>query len=509
MGSTTPNSTKQFMAGLIVCLSFLPVCFSVYGIDPEDVLRDLPAPEVNYPLDEIRIKNEAQTLIQIVKPIAPPPPPTPYEIKKLAEKITESAKLPFMRSAQKIVQILTKPVAATSSHEITATGSSMLAAATSTVKLIPRPAQKALASQTKVIAAFKTLADNPNIAKIQTVIEAETAFAKDLFQLFLDGDHEEEQPEEPVKKEEQFDSIFVSAQTMRQNQKWQEIKNLFEDNQEAGETPDGLRFLIEAELYSNNPNYMAAQRFANQLRQSEPNDPLANFAIALFYYNSKKPNLDRAKQAIDLSLKSQQVPDGASALYWKIMGRKFVIPLTLLAAGLFAGIYRAVKKRKISIAINDYEGYVSTADADIELNLSSGQPERQTAIKSDSFNIKNLLAGIVSRLRKPKQQTESENTEIASSSITNITDSNQENSVEDATDNELIDEPEEDEEIHGLEGEDSKLILAKDDEDEELEESDETEEIEYEEIEIIEEIEEGEDVEYEEIEVEEEEEEKT
>lgn len=470
--------TNRSRTASAACLLIFTLCFSVYAVEPEEVLRNLPAPQVNYPLEEIRIKNETPPdSAVIVSPVNPPPPAPPEEIKRLARKAVETSKLPFIKSARKLIDILSKPVVLATNTPAVTLATSVPKVATSSIKLAAKPVTRVVATSTRVISAFKTLSENSEIARIRANIDSEVAFASDLFNLFLNDAQNVAQPEEPTQDEAKFDSVFVSAQAMKQRQKWPELKRLFEDNPEAGETADGLRFQIEAEIYSSKPNYMTAQRFANQLKKAEADDPLADFATALFYYHSKKPNLDKAKQALEKALKAPKVPEGASTLYWQIMGKKFMIPLLLLVAGVFAGISLFIRKRKTAITLDGYEQYDPVTEAETNTNLA----------KSAAF-FKNILASLVGRLKKQKPETETTEVSEGYAEPHSLKQSN-EKTAEDLVD--TVDSPdteeenEEDEDMRELEGEDSKLIMAGDDEDS----PEEDEDVEYEEIEIIEEIE--------------------
>ncbi len=144
-----------------------------------------------------------------------------------------------------------------------------------------------VATSTRVIAAVKVLAANPDLKIFREGLASDTALAKDIFDLFVEKWHPEENQEETSAETtatSKFDSIMIAAAELQKKKDWQGIKDLFSENPEAGEIPDGLRFQLQAELNAAKPNYKAAQRFANQIIETEESDPLANFALALCYY---------------------------------------------------------------------------------------------------------------------------------------------------------------------------------------------------------------------------------
>ena len=478
---------------------------TLQATDPEDILRNLPSPEVHYPIEEIRIKPAPSSMA--TAPVPLPPPARPYEIRKLVDKAREATANPIVKTTRKIVETLSRPKAkvATQTHALATAKRSV---ATGTQNLAAARAQQTVQT-TWVVTAAKTLAENPVFAMLDTKIASETAFAKDIFDLYVQGGYEgEEKPAEEEQPVAKFDSIMVTAAGLQKKAQWQELKNLFSENPEAGETVEGLRFQIEAEINSEKPNYMNAQRFARQLLENESDDPLGHYAMALFHYNSKKPNLTQAKKSLDVALKAKNPPAGASSLYWKMTLKGLAVPLLLVFAGIAGGVAHLLKKRKaaaVALLLEGEEAPLPDAGqaATTILQETLPVPGLKGKLQAISEKIRELLKKIPLGKGKGKQQPAAENITAEPENIPNsvIEAGKPEIKAPDApAEQELEDSEEGEEEIYELESEDSEILEQADDSDSDEEEdlteaseSDESEEI-IEEVVVEEEEEEEEEV---------------
>ncbi len=448
---------------LIALAALLFVAATLQANDPEDILRNLPAPEVHYPMEGIRIK--PVPAIPAADPVPLPPPARPYEIRKLVDKAKETSGNPIVKTTRKIVETLIRPKAKVATHTH-AIASATISIATGTQSLAAAKPQQTI-EPTWVVRAAKTLAENPMFTMLDAKIASETAFAKDVLDLYVRGYESEEKPadeeEQPVAK---FDSIMVTAAGLQKKAQWQELKNLFAENPEAGETVEGLRFQIEAEVNSAKPNYMNAQRFARQLLESEGDDPLGHYAMALFYYNSKKPNLTQAKKSLDIALKAKNPPAGASSLYWTMTLKGLAIPLLLVFAGLAGGVAHLIKKRKTAAVALLLENEAAPAK-----EADQTEPAASSESASPASGFKAKLQGISKKIKEllkkmpfgkgkgkplPAPEENAANSEKVPDSVVEA--GKQSENPAEESDEEQSESSEEEEEIYELEGEDSELL---------------------------------------------------
>lgn len=164
-------------------------------------------------------------------------------------------------------------------------------------------------------------------------------------------DESEEEEEEEQQEEEETDyskyaPIIAQASELQKSKKWNEIQDLFAENPEASESPDAQIYLLEAEINAVKPNYNQVRRYASNIIEETPENPLANYGMALYHFNSKKPNLDKANESIKIALKAKTPPDGASALANKITIKRFLIPAIVVILLIIVGLVFLIKKIK-------------------------------------------------------------------------------------------------------------------------------------------------------------------
>ena len=452
---------------LIALAALLFVAATLQANDPEDILRNLPAPEVHYPMEGIRIK--PVPAIPAADPVPLPPPARPYEIRKLVDKAKETSGNPIVKTTRKIVETLSRPKAKVATHTH-AIASATRSIATGTLGLAAAKPQQTI-QPTWVVKAAKTLAENPVFTMLDARIASETAFAKDVFDIYVQGYESEEKPAEEEQPVAKFDSIMVTAAGLQKKAQWQELKNLFAENPEAGETVEGLRFQIEAEVNSAKPNYMNAQRFARQLLESEGDDPLGHYAMALFYYNSKKPNLTQAKKSLDIALKAKNPPAGASTLYWTMTLKGLAIPLLLVFSGLAGGVAHLIKKRKAAAVAMLLENEAPAKDAD------QAGPTALSESATPASGLKAKLQAISEKIREllkkmpfgkgkgkplPAPEENAANSEKTPGSAIEAAKQSENPAEESDEEQSESSEEEEEEEIYELEGEDSELLEESD-----------------------------------------------
>ena len=103
---------------------------------------------------------------------------------------------------------------------------------------------------------------------------------------------------------------------------------------------------IMSEFKKKKPNLTNFKRLGEQIVEHESGNSIGNYALAYYYYHAKKPNLSRAKKAISLALKGQNPPEGASSLSFKITLKSYQNVILILGAVLFLGIAPVLKKKK-------------------------------------------------------------------------------------------------------------------------------------------------------------------
>ncbi|MDD3148901.1 MAG: hypothetical protein PHD82_16530, partial [Candidatus Riflebacteria bacterium] len=123
-------------------------------------MRNLPSPEVNYPLEDIRVVPEGQ-YIRATEPVALPPPEPSYEAKKLVESLKSAGSSQVITSTRKLISTLAKPAATIQNASATAAARALASQPREIVKAT-RPAPVEIPS-TKVVATARTLAANPAI----------------------------------------------------------------------------------------------------------------------------------------------------------------------------------------------------------------------------------------------------------------------------------------------------------------------------------------------------------
>lgn len=493
-------------------------------IDPEEILRQLPPPEVNYTLPEIRAVKPPVTLpdYSTVEHYGRPRPST-KELERSLEQIKSVTENPAVSSTIKLIKDLSddkrgsdqpSQSSQTDNPRESKTQPSPTESSTqkpsSNTETTPRPevvkpppveiAPKAPAYPPptgKLLASWQTLRKNPGLIELEESLTRDRQLVEDTFamaiQLSADKSAEQgeegEQPEggadgevegegegEDTAPAGSHDAVLATAMGLHKKQDWKGLKNLFQDNPEAGETKDGLRYIIEAEINEAKPNYMQVRRYSNQLLGLDENDAMANYGLAIYYYNASKPDTSKAGDHLAVALKAKNPPEGASAFYWKLTFKKFMIPLLLVIAGLIGGISHVIKKKKAAATIDlDSPAKSETAEAE---EKPQGKLMQKLAPLLDKFK------GLFARFKKKKAAepdiarttSEATATESSEEEVTEAdegAEESEESAEDEESDEEESDEESEDEEEaeeeNELESEDEEAV-AEDSEEEESEE---------------------------------------
>jgi hypothetical protein len=408
---------------------FAPWSAAMAEIDPEEILRQLPPPEVNYTLPEIRAVKPPVTLpdYSTVEYYGRSKPST-KELERSIRQIKSLADNPAVSSTLRLIKHLSDDVKADNENSTPAVQSGAATQKTaqqpqaSVDSLTPpraiKPPPVAAAPATPVapatpsyppptgnlMSAWQTLRKNPGLAELEASLARDRQLAEDTFTMamLLSADQPAEGDEVAAEGETEgesapagsHDAVLATAIGLYKQQDWKGLKNLFAENPEAGETKDGLRYIIEAEINEAKPNYMQVRRYSDQLRGLDENDAMANYGLALYHYNAKKPDTAKAGEHLAVALKAKNPPQGASAFYWKMTFNKFMIPLLLVIAGLIGGISHVIKKRKAAATI-DLDKPAAAVKTEAEAK-PKGKLTQKLAPLLDKFK------GLLARFKKKK-----------------------------------------------------------------------------------------------------------
>ena len=128
----------------------------------------------------------------------------------------------------------------------------------------------------------------------------------DFWQQKVDEEAEEEaaaEEEEESEEEEapidfsKYAEQLAQAKTLCDEGKWDEVNKIFEENPEAAEAPEAQKYLLLVELNNPKMNVNRLRSLGNSVIETEPNDPYANYALAIYHFKSKKKDVKKAVYA--------------------------------------------------------------------------------------------------------------------------------------------------------------------------------------------------------------------
>ncbi|GAB4275497.1 MAG: hypothetical protein Kow0029_16710 [Candidatus Rifleibacteriota bacterium] len=395
-------------------------------IDPLSVLDSLPPPEVRYDKAPSQSYPPKPNEKLILTPITPPSQPLETDKKMVQKKIIESLDSPHINSFKKLINNLSRPpiINASQSEDLNENEDSTSENEKSLSK--PRKTRK-ITKVTKTLQNFYMVKD----AIIDSFMKSWrenyefSLEALDYAQKFQEAEIQKEKEKQANEKAEEktaeeeeaksFDGIHAKALALKKKEKWKDIKKLYEENEGASNTTQGMEYLIEAELHESKPNYFGAKRLADQILKKDPKNPLANYALALYYYNHKKPNPAKAAKYLDIALKAKKPPEGASKLYWMMLLKKFYIILLLLLAGIIAGVNQFIKKRKAVANLQIAEGESNIAGdgtSESTPQVPAASPGKlddiKATIKQKLKPVIDKLEPILNKIRKKKASSHEE-----------------------------------------------------------------------------------------------------
>lgn len=416
-------------------------------VDPDDILKNLPPPQVNFPVPVIQasmpvllpqnatmIPNLGKDLAKInfedqLRRLADASLLNPW--KKLASNLATSKKAsatPALTSLPEKQPRVTAPTAKATKPPIVD-----LPPKTGNISKPSESESKIVATETTRIEVAAVSNDKPETEIEKPLIDQQpqplsvedkaTKGDKDRNDdenpaQPSDASEESEEKtdtEEQVEEEEDaektgitgaHDGVIAKATGLYKKSQWKEIKALFSDNPDAADTPDGRKFMLEAELNESKPNYMQIRRYSDQLIKADKNNALGNYGMAVFFVNNRKPDSAKALKHLETALKSKNPPQGASSLYWQLTLKKFAIIFIALLGLIIVGVVKLVKKKKnATIELDNPETDQVSSDSQPE---NPAKPGLSARFKAFIDKVKNLAQRF--KRKKTQEKDESEET---------------------------------------------------------------------------------------------------
>ena len=350
---------------LLLIFIILLSATELYATDLDDLLRGLDSPEVDYHVDE-----EIKTIVIPPKPVikAPEKPSEPVSPKKEDTSKESQASSKEIKEAVSNSKNSTSAKATDEKNKITASDSSKVKSSLSDLaqKLKKDKESKKLAKN-KPIKIYSLFTFFKNMAFVQTWqnnITNNLAFCKlltedvfDFWQQKVDEEAEEEaaaEEEEESEEEEapidfsKYAEQLAQAKTLCDEGKWDEVNKIFEENPEAAEAPEAQKYLLLVELNNPKMNVNRLRSLGNSVIETEPNDPYANYALAIYHFKSKKKDVKKASQHIAIALKDKNPPKGALELSKEINSSGFAIYIiiALIIIAIAGAVFFIIKKKK-------------------------------------------------------------------------------------------------------------------------------------------------------------------
>ncbi|MDD2997715.1 MAG: hypothetical protein PHV05_01565 [Candidatus Riflebacteria bacterium] len=392
----------------ILFLALMPLALPLMASsDIDELIKNMPSPDVNYPTHEVK-------LIKLTEPAALPIKQVKPDLKKFKKHLETLAEIPPVQTMKKIIRSFTQKSKKTNGKSLINSekviqppqaASTTEALRVSTIPKAVRPPPIPKNTHTKVIASTRTLLQNPALAEQKNNLTKDLQLIKDIFALYLSetekrdettsstavvmsqtSENENAPEETPQPLPAGYDSVMVKANSLYNKGNWKDLKNLFAENTEMAETAEGLRYIIEAELHLEKLDYMAIRRYSAKLAENDQNNPIANYGLATYFYYSKKPDFKKAAKALEIALKAEVVPDGATKLYWKLLFKNYGVPFMALAAILIAGVAHLIKKKKLAQSIIDLE---PASETDANSSLSAFKARLMSMLKKSSVKSDN------------------------------------------------------------------------------------------------------------------------
>lgn len=368
--------------------------------DPLTILDQLPPPEVEYETAPVNsYPHEEQKVVEEYPKLVPPEPePANIDTGKLIDQSTPAS----FKSLANLVKTISTPQAS-KTVEISEEKNEIQ---------VSKPAQidptkiKIVPARSKAYQSFKILQNNQLISDWQSSLQQNYQLfceSIELSQKFSQNSAQkgeeasEEEGEEGAEKS--FDAVFAKAKGLQKKEKWSEIIELFQENGEAADSKEGLEMILESRLNEAKTDLNSIKRSGDRLARLDKKNPWANYALAYYFYNAKKPNPTKASNYLNLALKAKNPPPGASKLYWTALLKKlWMVPLLLLAA-LIGGVNHVMKKKKAAKLLLA-EGESSEPESTTEPTSDAGK----TGLAAKLSPLLKKLQPLLDKLKKKKPE---------------------------------------------------------------------------------------------------------
>ena len=399
---------KRFFHLLIIFFILLSVS-KLYATDLDDLLRGLDSPEVDYHVDE-----EIKTIIIPQKPVVKVPEKSTTADSETKNKVEKEAK-DSEKAAEKNYKDSADSKNSEDKRNLAASGTAKLKSSLSDIaqklKKDKDTNKKKLEKPIKIYSLFQFFKNMEFVKKWQDNIINNLAFCKilteDVFDYWQqkseeDEENEEEEEEEGDEGEEseeeapidfsKFAEQLAQAKTFCDEGKWDEVSKIFEEFPDASEAPEAQKYLLLVELNNTNQNINRLRSLGNSVLETDPDDPDANYALAIFHFKTKKKDIKKASQYIATALKAPNPPKGALELSKEINSSGFAIYLIigLIIIAIAGAVIFVLKKKKAKAASGESAPDKATEDV-------TNQEVSKTATKLTQLKVK--LEPILSKLQ--------------------------------------------------------------------------------------------------------------
>ncbi|MBI3038907.1 hypothetical protein HYY75_07655 [bacterium] len=134
----------------------------------------------------------------------------------------------------------------------------------------------------------------------------------------------------------EVEALLSKLEIFKKENKPNEIIGLINEHPELSDNIQAQEFFIESLLKQSQVNTINVKRAADNLFQKDQKNALANLGMGYYYVYSKKPDLGKAISFLRTASSVKNPPEGASALYWKAVFKKWWLILLVFLAGLIA-----------------------------------------------------------------------------------------------------------------------------------------------------------------------------
>ena len=153
--------------------------------------------------------------------------------------------------------------------------------------------------------------------------------------------------DEDEEKKEEEKKVEATTDATDENEENEEVEENEEEKDKEEEKEIDYTLLLNNSLKKKKLNYSELKSFAENIISKNSKDPLACYALALYYYSIKKPNYSKAYQYISFAIKPKRPPTGATILRWKIIIARFkLLHILFITFMIIVGLIASKKRQK-------------------------------------------------------------------------------------------------------------------------------------------------------------------